>query len=200
MQLFVAPEREDRRPGILVVDLVDGQADLRVLPHPLDLLSDRRKGVDAATGWIEREAGALRRSAASKLTRMGESVLALNRGSSSTKFALFTWDASPRLLSRGTADGGDPEEVLDRLIEQLAADLERHPLAAVGHRIVHGGPSFREPHRVTGELIAALEGLERFAPNHLPDEMALIEAMQHRQPRTPQIVCFDTAFHAHMPE
>ena len=131
---------------------------------------------------------------------MGESVLALNRGSSSTKFALFTWDASPRLLSRGAADGDAAEDILEQVMGRMAADLERHPLAAVGHRIVHGGPSFREPHTVTAELIAALEGLERFAPNHLPDEIALIEAMRRRQPRTPQIVCFDTAFHARMPE
>ena len=131
---------------------------------------------------------------------MGGSVLALNRGSSSTKFALFTVDASPQLLSRGSADGSEPDDILEQVMQQLAADLERRPLSAVGHRIVHGGAALRQPQTVTAELIATLKSLVRLAPNHLPDEIALIEAVHRRQPQTPQILCFDTAFHASMPE
>src|SRR5688572_627068 len=131
---------------------------------------------------------------------MSGSVLALNRGSSSTKFALFTADASCRLLSRGAVDADDPEDILTQVTQQLAADLERHPLAAVGHRIVHGGVALGRPEIVTAGLIATLKDLVRLAPNHLPDEIALLEAVQRRQPQTPQIVCFDTAFHAGMPE
>src|SRR5205085_1749471 len=63
-----------------------------------------------------------------------------------------------------------------------------------------GGPALRDPQVVTGDLIDALRQLVPFAPNHLPDEIALIEAVRRLRPGTPQIVCFDTAFHADLPD
>ena len=131
---------------------------------------------------------------------MSGSVLILNRGSSSIKFALFTWEPSPRVLSRGTTADGAAEEIFDRVMEDVAKDVARHPLAAIGHRIVHGGLAFREPTTITAEVMAALKELTHLAPNHLPDEIALIEAVLDRQPQIPQVLCFDTAFHGRLPE
>ena len=131
---------------------------------------------------------------------MSGSVLTLNRGSSSIKFALFTLSSSPRELSRGTVADGALEDPFDHVMQRVAAGVSQHPLAAVGHRIVHGGLAFREPQAVTEAVIAALKALVHLAPNHLPDEIALIEAVRRREPGIEQIVCFDTAFHAGLPD
>jgi acetate kinase len=128
------------------------------------------------------------------------SLLAVNGGSSSIKFALFTLAPQPRALRRGTLDEPERATALEQLLERVAEDVERYPLAAVGHRVVHGGTALRDPQVVTGELLETLRQLVRFAPNHLPDEIHLIEAVQRLRPDTPQIVCFDTAFHADLPE
>ena len=128
------------------------------------------------------------------------SVLAINSGSSSIKFALFTLEPQPAPLCRGTLDEKQRPTAIEDVIGRLEKHLKEHPLGAVGHRVVHGGPSFHDPQVVTTELIEALRQLVRFAPNHLPDEITLIEAAGRRCPGTPQIVCFDTAFHARLPD
>jgi acetate kinase len=132
--------------------------------------------------------------------RAERSVLALNSGSSTIKFGLFTFDAEPRALCRGTADASSRDTAVEQLMERLASDIADYPVAAVGHRIVHGGPDYSEPQPVTPTLLASLRDLVRFAPNHLPDEIDLIESVHRLCPETPQIVCFDTAFHAGLPD
>jgi acetate kinase len=77
--------------------------------------------------------------------------------------------------------------------------LDRDDLAAVGHRIVHGGHRHREPQRVTPEVVADLRALVPIDPNHLPHAIAAIEAVGRAYPAVPQVVCFDTAFHSRMP-
>ena len=139
-------------------------------------------------------------TASHRLGRMSRSVLVLNRGSSSIKFALFTWDPSPRALARGTVGERALEDPLQQVTQRVAAEAAQHPLAAIGHRIVHGGTAFREPQVVTASIISGLKSLAHLAPNHLPDEIALIEAVQRREPRLAQMVCFDTAFHADLPD
>jgi acetate kinase len=141
--------------------------------------------------------GAAGRSGSGHATR---SVLAVNSGSSSIKFALFGVAAEPALLDRGSLDAPDRATAIDQVLERLADHLSTSPLAAVGHRIVHGGPDFRDPQVVTDAIIDALNAIVRFAPNHLPDEIALIEAVRRRLPDLPQVVCFDTAFHASLPD
>jgi acetate kinase len=69
----------------------------------------------------------------------------------------------------------------------------------VGHRVVHGGPKYSEPERITSEMIEELHLLSAFDPMHLPAEILLIEAFHHRFPMLPQVACFDTAFHHDMP-
>lgn len=88
-------------------------------------------------------------------------------------------------------------------LRALAAWLERHAdggaPSAVGHRIVHGGPRFREPQRITPAVLVALRSAIPLAPNHLPNELEAIDTMARAYPDVPQVACFDTAFHRHMP-
>jgi len=73
-------------------------------------------------------------------------------------------------------------------------------LEAAGHRIVHGGPKFISPQLIDEKLKAGLKELIPFAPLHLPDQVAMIEAVTTHFPELPQVACFDTAFHNRMPE
>lgn len=152
-----------------------------------------------------------------------QSILTLNGGSSSIKFALFDsadltrWYAGQ--FSRiGLADA--EFEITDQrrnqtekhsihapnhaaciplLTEWLARVTDLRDLHAVGHRIVHGGPRFAEPERVTAALLDELEKISPYAPEHLPIELSLIRALAAYDPAVPQIVCFDTAFHRTLP-
>ena len=72
-------------------------------------------------------------------------------------------------------------------------------LAAVGHRIVHGGPNLWQPQWFTPELMAELKRISPWDPNHLPAEISLIEAFGRQCPDLPQVACFDTAFHHDLP-
>jgi acetate kinase len=72
-------------------------------------------------------------------------------------------------------------------------------LTAVGHRIVHGGPKYSKPQRITTEMVEELHQLSPFDPEHLPEEILLTEAFHHRFPDMPQVACFDTAFHHDLP-
>ena len=151
-------------------------------------------------------------------------VLALNGGSSSIKFALFeAGDPMRQILNGGIDRIGTPEATLrvnglskadrfSRLVkatdhttaigELMGAIKERSGggnLTAVGHRVVQGGPKFCEPQRITPAMLAELRGLCAFDPEHLPEEILLIEAIERRFPGLPQVAAFDTAFHHDLP-
>jgi acetate kinase len=126
-------------------------------------------------------------------------VLAVNAGSSSVKCALFTFEAELRLLVREALDG-PVSSCLPRLQTWIDVQARDVSISGIGHRIVHGGPDYRDPTRVTSTVLETLRRLIPFAPNHLPDEIALIEALNRQQPDVPQIACFDTAFHADLPD
>jgi acetate kinase len=128
------------------------------------------------------------------------SVLAVNSGSSSLKFALFTSDGPLLPLQRGTIDVTNRDAAGGQLMAHIAPALSGRPLEAIGHRLVHGGPDYVEPQVVTRALLDALRLLVPFAPNHLPDEIALIESLAQLRPSLPQVVCFDTTFHRHLPD
>ncbi|WP_340123619.1 acetate/propionate family kinase [Methylobacter svalbardensis] len=85
------------------------------------------------------------------------------------------------------------------LMDWIEERLGRDALAAVGHRVVHGGPKYSKPQRITAEMIVELHQLSPFDPEHLPEEILLIEAFQRRFPELPQVACFDTAFHHDLP-
>jgi acetate kinase len=151
-------------------------------------------------------------------------VLTVNSGSSSIKFGLFTCDAQPKRqmagaitgigtpaatltsdLDRGGSgalgnDGADHVSAARHLIAWLAPHLAQRAPAAVVHRLVHGGERFHKATRITPGVLRALRELIPLAPNHLPDELALIEAFGREQPTTTQVACFDTAFHHDLPE
>ena len=152
-------------------------------------------------------------------------ILCLNSGSSSLKFALYRIDGGgeERLLAQGATELNDGQitrlwirttrEKVEKTgseisspstpLHALAVELKRlqlqHP-DAVGHRLVHGGPLHAAPERITDALFHELRSLIPFAPLHLPDELAGIEAVSSNFPSLPQVACFDTAFHRSMPE
>ena len=151
-------------------------------------------------------------------------ILCLNSGSSSLKFALYRiGQGEELLLAQGSAELNDGQitrlwihsahEKVEKTgseissastpLYALAVELKRlrlpHP-DAVGHRLVHGGPHHAAPERITDTLFNELGSLIPFAPLHLPDEIAGIEAVTSNFPSLPQVACFDTAFHRSMPE
>ncbi|MBV9670978.1 MAG: acetate kinase, partial [Acidobacteriales bacterium] len=72
--------------------------------------------------------------------------------------------------------------------------------AAVGHRVVHGGPRLTQHQRITPEVIEQLRDSVHFAPLHIPATLAMIAEVESTSPGVPQFACFDTAFHSTMPE
>ena len=85
------------------------------------------------------------------------------------------------------------------LMDWIEERTGRDGLTAVGHRVVHGGPKYCQPQRITVEMIQELHRLSPFDPEHLPEEVLLTEAFQRRFPDLPQVACFDTAFHHDLP-
>ncbi|MGA8758985.1 MAG: acetate/propionate family kinase [Stellaceae bacterium] len=151
-------------------------------------------------------------------------ILTINGGSSSIKFALFeAGDPLRRILegeieriglpeARLRVEGSNPADSFSRpvtapghatavgpLMDWIEEHSGRDALAAVGHRVVHGGPKYSEPQQVTAEMIEELHRLSPFDPEHLPLEIELIDAFRRRHPALPQVACFDTAFHRTMP-
>jgi acetate kinase len=82
---------------------------------------------------------------------------------------------------------------------EYAHRLYTFKVEAVGHRVVHGGHNHAQPERVTSELRADLQQLTAIDPDHMPQALEAIETATRRYPDTPQIACFDTAFHRTMP-
>jgi acetate kinase len=125
-------------------------------------------------------------------------VLVINAGSSSVKSALFTLAEPPQALARETIDTSGDGSYLPRVLQWV--DSHAGSLAGIGHRIVHGGPSHREPLLLTRSVLHELQQLSPFAPNQLPAEITLVERLADRHPGIPQYACFDTAFHADLPD
>jgi acetate kinase len=151
-------------------------------------------------------------------------ILTINGGSSSIKFALFEAGASPRRILEGGIEriglpaptlrvkGLTQEDNLSRqvtapdhtvavgvLMDWLEKRIGRDTLTAVGHRVVHGGPKYSKPQRITAEMVEELHQLSPFDPEHLPEEILLTAAFHRRFPDLPQVACFDTAFHHDLP-
>jgi len=85
------------------------------------------------------------------------------------------------------------------VIDWLEERVGRAATMAIGHRVVQGGPKYYEPQRITKKMIAELHRLGSFDPEHLPEEIGLIEVLSRRFPDTSPVACFDTAFHHDMP-
>lgn len=155
---------------------------------------------------------------------MTQVILTLNAGSSSLKFALFAANregVTPRLRGKIENIGSAPHMVavdaegvalVDRhwaadaaleheaflapLLEWIDEQLGEDRLAAIGHRVVHGGAAFSSPVVVSEAVLTALDALSPMAPLHQPHNLAAIRAAQAARPDLPQVACFDTAFHS----
>ncbi|MBN1513636.1 MAG: acetate/propionate family kinase [Phycisphaerae bacterium] len=101
-------------------------------------------------------------------------------------------------VSRSVA-APDHAAAVGLLMDWIKEHNGREALAAVGHRVVHGGPTYSKPRRITSEIIDELRRLSPLDPEHLPAEILLIEAFRSRFPTLPQVACFDTAFHHDLP-
>ena len=151
------------------------------------------------------------------------SLLTINGGSSSIRFALFDVGEPPRRLLDGKVDrvglsgtnltfkdaagqsqnsraidSSDRRSAVGFLLDWLETQQAFASVKAVGHRVVHG-MTHSEPERVTPELLDELHRITPYDPDHLPLEIELIEAFRQRHPALPQVACFDTAFHRTMP-
>jgi acetate kinase len=131
---------------------------------------------------------------------MERCVLAVNEGSATVKSALFTFGAAPRALLRDTIQKDGSTHAASGVVEWIDRHTRDVDVVAIGHRIVHGGARYHEPQLVTSTLLDALRELVPFAPNHLPDALALIDTLSRARPGVPQFVCFDTAFHHDLPD
>jgi acetate kinase len=152
------------------------------------------------------------------------SVLTLNAGSSSLKFALFGPDPDAPAAVQGEADslGTAPHlwardaggttlldqrwriapsfaEVLEALLTFAESHLGSDGLAAAGHRIVHGGADHIRPALITPAVLDQLTALTPLDPLHMPLNLAPIRALAAARPSLPQVACFDTAFHHTLP-
>jgi acetate kinase len=159
---------------------------------------------------------------------MTDAILVLNAGSSSIKFSLFAGrGADLALVARGQVGGmltapvfvakdangqavGEKRweagarlghdaalaHIVDWVKARYAAD---HRLAAVGHRVSHGGNDYPAPVRVDGAVLAKLDQLVPLSPLHMPHNLAPIRALLARRPELPQVACFDTAMHHSYP-
>jgi acetate kinase len=148
------------------------------------------------------------------------SILAINAGSSSIKFAVYrakeftpvlrgqldriglegtmlSWTAS-RGSGERRLEGRNHEAATSQLIEWLQTQDVFESIRAAGHRLVHG-LARTEPARITTDVLAELHRATPYAPDHLPREIEMIEALRQRYPDLAQVACFDTAFHSGMP-
>ena len=152
-----------------------------------------------------------------------KNILAVNGGSSSIKFSLYTFDEPPvkwlygKITRIGLPDtkltftnnrnskkgelpletAGLPEAAAF-LLDWLGQQEGGSPLAAVGHRVVHG-LQHRQAAFIDDGLLDDLMNISAYDPDHLPGELELIRLFRRQHPQLPQIACFDTAFHSTLP-
>ena len=159
---------------------------------------------------------------------MADAIAVLNAGSSSIKYSLFLLRGDKLQLSlRGQVEGlytrprfvaknagGElleettwaegvqlgHEGALDHLVPFVRAHLGRDTLAAIGHRVVHGGMEYTRPVRMDAKILQSLEQFVPLAPLHQPHNLSPIRVLLERTPQLPQVACFDTAFHRSNPE
>ncbi|APX93510.1 acetate kinase [Halomonas sp. 1513] len=108
--------------------------------------------------------------------------------------------AEEHSLSLGGGHADDQQAAaLSYLLDWLEAQVGWQRIAAVGHRVVHGGVDYREATRLDAGVLTALDGLSPLAPLHQPHCLAPVSALAERCPDLVQVACFDTAFHAGQP-
>lgn len=119
--------------------------------------------------------------------------LIINAGSSTIKYAVY--DAQTRaVIERKTIEIKD-KAGYDAAFDSLVGLVALHNVAAVGHRVVHGGRDYAAPCRIDAKVMADLQALVALAPLHQPHNLKGIEKIAAACPAMPQVACFDTAFH-----
>ncbi len=150
-------------------------------------------------------------------------ILTVNVGSSSLKAVLYRFDQAETLELRASAerigladsrlrltdangaallersDLADHASALQALFTYLQGHGLDHDLRAIGQRVVHGGSQYSAPTLIDDDVLRALRSLIPLDTEHLPQALVVIEAVQQAFPALPQVACFDTAFHRHMP-
>ena len=152
-------------------------------------------------------------------------ILTMNRGSSTLKSALYQSgkhddlllsvsvdraggsgglfniaDSSGTTLFHSAIDDGNSNAALEVMLAWMGSHGFFAQLAAVGHRLVHGGPRYRDPQRITPEFVSEIEKLVPLDPDHMPAAIAGIQFVARKFPDLPQVACFDTAFHSTLPK
>ena len=129
-------------------------------------------------------------------------VLVLNPGSSTLKASLVTTSeksAQSAVVEWPHADDADETHsaarVVRQIIDELPADID-----AVGYRVVHGGTVYRAAAPVDADLLAAVEALDALAPLHNRRAAVVMRAAMDQLPGIPHVACFDSAYHADLPE
>src|SRR5262245_42356863 len=155
------------------------------------------------------------------IAAMTGSILVLNAGSSSLKFAVYEDADAGRLAAQGRIEGigsaarlsvrdGGGQVILDRALDAAIGDGRSalsalvpvlRPLAGgerivgVGHRIVHGGTRFERPTVISPPVLEELRRLVPLAPLHQPHNLSAVETVSELFPGVTQVACFDTSFH-----
>jgi acetate kinase len=169
------------------------------------------------------------RNGSKKISRKGKSapparsILTINGGSSSIKFALYLAKSSMERVVSGKLERiglrGSSITIKDKngASQKLPVKAPNHraggefiikwfekqfgfdSIVGIGHRVVHGGPKFTSPQRLTRVLVEELNRLSPYDPEHLPSSLELMGLFHKHHPQVPQVACFDTAFHSQMP-
>jgi acetate kinase len=132
----------------------------------------------------------------------GQTILVLNAGSSSVKLGLFDAAGETRLAERSAtwADGNGEVAGYRAAVGKLLEAIDVAGIAAVGHRLVHGGAHLTRAVVIDERVRAEITALTPLAPLHNPAALEVIAAVTERLPDVPQVAVFDTAFHATLPE
>lgn len=138
-----------------------------------------------------------------------ETILTVNCGSSSLKFALYSLELEQLLLGNvtdGYTEIGDERHEHGAVtMKEAAAEVVRvlqarsYDVRIIGHRIVQGGEKHFDPVILDDGVLQSLKELVPLAPLHIPPSLDVIHALQEAFPAVKQVGCFDTAFHQHMP-
>src|SRR5450432_807207 len=152
-------------------------------------------------------------------------VLTMNRGSATLKAALYDAgnhddlllsmtveqagvsssslkiaDPNGTSLFESTVESGETNAALETMLAWLGKHGHLSGLAAAGHRLVQGGPRYREPQRISPEFLSEIEQLVTLDPDHLPAAISGVQFIAKEFPELPQVACFDTAFHSSLPK
>ncbi len=135
---------------------------------------------------------------------MSDNILVFNAGSATLKFALHEVVAATGCVCvlRDQVDlaAGSADAAVSDTITGIERRIGSGGVAAVGHRIVHGGRRYTESVLLDARVIADLEGLRSLAPLHQGHGLAVVDAVRRARPKVPQVAAFDTAFHTTMPD